>query len=132
LLVDTAIHDPGQAYKKISKLMEICDWESSPKLSVELLDQLKKERLSQRYDDPDIPPLPVIVIYDKDGNRCFLEYGPNGYSDTLGYRFETLCNHGDTRTYPLFKRAIEILEGELLSFDGGGDESYREWERGDI
>lgn len=44
LLVDTQIHDPGEALVKLTKLMQECEWESSPTLTLELLKDLKAHR----------------------------------------------------------------------------------------
>lgn len=114
LLVDTAIHDPVEAFAKFTTLMEKVGWESSPPLSLELLQQLKdKEEVD-------------ICIFDAHGNRAWLEYGDNGYIET-GYRLDTRCNHCDGYAFPLFKVAIEKLQGELIACDGGSTHVYEEW-----
>ncbi|MBU2051260.1 MAG: hypothetical protein KKH61_20125 [Gammaproteobacteria bacterium] len=142
LLVDTAIHDPKEAYERLTELMKLCNWESSPPLTIELLELLKfpdvvegggSEEDRFQYVERKLlgepTEAPEIVIYDKDGNRAFLEYGNNGYVETLGYRFDSQCNHGDSGCYPIFKAAIKHLQGELIACDGGSEDSYYEWER---
>lgn len=117
LLVDTQIHDPKKALDKISQLMKLCHWESSFSLSIELLERFK----TATYEDR-----PDVMIYDKEGNRAWLEYGENGYIHT-GFRFDSQCNHGDSQCFPIFKEAIDRLNGEMHSCDGGSTVCYEEW-----
>jgi len=119
LLVDTAIHDPEKALERFTKLFKALEWESSPPLTVELLEELKKQQDERGLD---------ILVYDAKGNRAALEYGDNGYISTLGYYFDSECNHGDELCYPIFYEAINRLNGELMACDGGGPECYYEWE----
>ena len=140
LLVDTAIHDPKKAFEEITSLMKVFDWESSPPLTVELLKLLKypdieggggseEERFQyvERKLQGEPTRAPEIVIYDKEGNRAFLEYGDNGNIETLGYRFDSQCVHRDSSCYPIFKAAIKHLKGRLIVCDGGSTEYYEEW-----
>lgn len=117
LLVDTAIYDPVEAFHRLSVLFTAVAWESSPPLSVKLLEQIKKDKDGEME----------IVVYDSCGNRALLQYGNNGYI-TTGYRFDSQCNHGDDLCYPIFHEAIERLGGELISCDGGSTTGYEEWE----
>lgn len=121
LLVDTSIHDPSVAYDKLTLLCKKYGWETSPPLTVTLLEELKKE--NEDYDED----RDEIVIYDKHGNRTWLEYGYNGYIHT-GFRLDTQCSHCDVLSYPLFRVAIKELNGDLISCDGGSVEPYYEWE----
>jgi hypothetical protein len=130
LLVDTGIHDPKEAFEKITNLMKVCGWESAPKITEKLLATLKHQNEPQYFDEKD-EKAPEILIFDKVGNRCWLCYGENGYISSLGYRFETNCNHGDSRCYPIFKEAIDRLGGELISCDGGSTDWYEKWDRGE-
>jgi len=116
LLVDTAIHDPVEAYERFSKLFRVLEWETSPPLTVELLDQLKRDE-DKKMD---------VVVYDTEGNRAALQYGDNGYI-TTGYRFDSRCNDWDKFCYPIFKEAIERLGGELICCDGGTTAGYEKW-----
>ena len=129
LLVDTQIHDPEEALKKITKLMELCGWESSPPVTLELLGALKHHKEAPRFEEV-VKEVPEIVIFDKEGNRAFLEYGDNGYLEWLGYRFDSHCNHVDSGCYPIFQKAIEKLNGKLIACDGGSTDSYKDWEKG--
>lgn len=115
LLVDTQIHDPVLAFNKISQLMKEVGWESSPPLTVELLKELKD------YKDPE------ITVYDKHGNQAWLEYGSNGYIESLGFRFDSHCNHCDDNCFPIFDAAIEKLQGQLIACDGGSKDYFNEW-----
>jgi hypothetical protein len=126
LLVDTAIHDPAKAYEAITGLIKTCEWEASPPITVELLADMKKHNEAQRFDEKD-PEVPEVVIYDKYGNRAFLEYGNNGYIETLGYRFDSQCNHADDRCFPIFQKAIEKLNGTLIACDGGSTSDFYNW-----
>ena len=128
LLVDTQIHDPAEALRKISALMEACNWESSPPLTLKLLKSLKEG--VREYSGQDHSP--EIVVYDKEGNRAWLEYGPNGYLDFLGYRFDSHCNQGDSACFPIFDKAIEVLQGQLIACDGGSTEIFNDWKAGII
>lgn len=117
LLVDTQIHDPLVAFNNFTKLFQTMQWESSPPLTVKLLKQLKRKGSDRS-----------VLVYDAFGNRCYLEYGNNGYISDLGYRLDSGCNHCDTRCFPMFKAAIEHMYGELHSCDGGSTQPYEEWE----
>jgi hypothetical protein len=120
LLVDTAIHDPVAAYERFSELFKELGWETSPPLTVELLEQLKQDK-DGRMD---------VVVYDAKGNRAALQYGDNGYI-TTGYRFDSRCNDWDHLCYPIFKEAIEKLGGEIISCDGGTTGGYEKWLAGE-
>ena len=120
LLVDTRIVDPKIAFDRFSKLFNEVGWESSPSLSVELLKQVKSESKSSSGTPQE------VVVYDKFGNRAWLEFGDNAYT-TTGYRFDSQGNHGDDQCYPIFKVAIEKLNGSLKAYDGGSTEGYEEW-----
>ena len=117
LLVDTAIHDPQVAFDRFSALFAELNWETSPTLTVELLAALKAA------DGVNGPP---IVVYDRDGNRTSIEYGDNAYIHT-GFRFDSDCNQGDVLCFPIFKAAIEKLDGEMHACDGGTTYCYEEW-----
>ena len=120
LLVDTGIFDAKEAFKKFAKMFKELEWESSPPLSIELLESLKQgDPYSSRTD---------ISIYDGKGNYAALQYGDNGYI-TTGYRFDSECNHVNENCFPIFKAAIEKLNGELISCDGGSTEYYKDWEK---
>lgn len=122
LLVDTKITSPKLALEKFTKLFKKVGWESSPPLSLELLKEVRDKEGD--YDNK-----PEVVVYDSEGNRVYLGFGGNGYI-TTGYRFDSQCNHVDSTCYPIFKKAIEELEGELIACDGGSKGSYEEWEGG--
>jgi len=122
LLVDTAIHDPKIALERFTKLFKDLEWESSPPLTLEVLESIKK----QSESSPDEYGL-AVTVYDSKGNRASLQYGDNGYVHT-GYRFDSECNHGDELCYPIFYEAIERMNGELISCDGGDTNYYYEWE----
>ena len=118
LLVDTAIYEPENALKKFQELFEICGWECNPSLTLELLNELKRENDGEKE--------PEVVVYDKKGNRAWLQYGDNGYI-TTGYRFDSQCNQCDSKCFPIFKEAIEKLNGELIACDGGCTSIYEKW-----
>lgn len=126
LLVDTQIHNPEIAFKQITTLMKECSWESSPPLTVELLQRMKASKEYYGYAEED-SNIPEIVIYDKEGNRAWLEYGENGYLESLGFRFDSHCNHCDSRCFPIFDKAMERLNGQLISCDGGSRTDFYEW-----
>ncbi len=121
LLVDTKIHDPEEALEAFRKLFKACGFESSPPLTVKILEALKDKDESDRLN---------VMVFDGSGNRCFLEYGNNGYIAELGFRFDSHCNDYDTRCYPIFKEVIARLNGELISCDGGHTSGYEDWESG--
>jgi len=100
----------------IRELFRALEWETSPPLTVELLEQLKRDE-DEKMD---------VVVYDAKGNRAALQYGYNGYI-TTGYRFDSRCNDWDQFCYPIFKEAIERLGGELISCDGGAKTGYEIW-----
>ncbi len=52
------------------------------------------------------------MVYDKLGNRCWLEYEymvKYGYIYT-GFRFDSHCNHVDKRGFPIFKKTLDNLK----------------------
>ena len=116
LLVDTAIHDPEGALAIFQKIFQRFGYESSPPLSLEVMEAKKEDNETVE-----------ITVYDKDGNRCWLEYGDNGYIDTLGYRFDSHCSDYDSGCYPIFKAIIEEAAGQLYSCDGGHTDGYEYW-----
>jgi hypothetical protein len=129
LLVDTQIHDPEDAFRQFNSLFKTVGWESSPPLSLELLKALKERAEEEilpddkRYDNLETIE---ITVYDKNGNRAWLEYGSNGYI-TTGYRFDSHYNQGDDQCYPIFREAIERLGGEMHACDGGSTSGYEDW-----
>jgi len=126
LLVDTRIYDPEIAYERLTRFMEKNEMESSPPLSGDLLKRMKSENEHYEREDDESYEREEIVIYDKSGNRAWLEYGGNGYI-TTGFRFDSQCNDWDGKCYPIFKCAIDELDGELIACDGGttrGFESF--------
>jgi len=125
LLVDTQIHDLIEAYWKFKALFEKFNWESSPPLSIELLQELQEKNKKREHDDN--TEIPRIIVYDKDGNRAWLEYGYNGYI-TTGFRFDSHCNQCDNLCFPIFQKIIKELHGELIACDGGSTDIYEEWE----
>lgn len=120
LLVDTAIRDPQEALDKFTHLLEVLGWESSPPLTLKLLEKMKEYNIDL---DPDLN----IIVYDAKGNRAALYYGNNGYVD-CGYYLDSRCNHVDELCYPIFHEAIRMLNGRLIACDGGDTEYYRSWE----
>ena len=124
LLVDTAIYEPGEALERLSKLFEDIGWESSPPLTLEVLEMLKTESENEEFDG--MEEKQDVVIYDIHGNRAKLEYGENGYI-TTGYRFDSQCNHGDELCYPIFHEVIKRINGELIACDGGSTGYYYDW-----
>lgn len=121
LLVDTAIHDPEIAYNQFTRVAELFKWEFSPPLSVEILRDIKD--LGEKCGAI------KLSVYDKDGNSAAVEYGSNGYLDT-GFRFDSGCNDWDYHCYPIFKAAIEQLNGKLIACDGGTTQGYQDWKNG--
>lgn len=112
------------AYKQLKMLFEKFKIASDPPLSIELLKKLKKNSLKEYKDHENFE----IIVYDKFGNRCWLEYGYNGYTHT-GFRLDTHCNHGDTRCFPIFKVSLDNLkQSKLYSWDGGSTTGYEKWE----
>jgi hypothetical protein len=122
LLVDTGIYEPKDALKKLTQLFKDCQWESSPPLSLDMLEKLKESFDEDSGYDNHIE----VLVYDKIGNRAWLEYGDNGYI-TTGYRFDSHCNQCDSLCFPIFKEAIERLNGEMTACDGGSKFHYDEW-----
>jgi len=121
LLVDTRLVHPVDAYKRFTALFAELGWESSPPLTLELLEEIQK---SVNYNTGETQT--EVTIYDAEGNRAWLEYGDNGYI-TTGYRFDSQCSDYDLSCYPIFRVAIERLHGQLISCDGGHKEGYEEW-----
>ena len=126
LLVDTGIYDPEIAYERLTQFMEKNEMESSPPLSVDLLKHMKSENERYERELDESYEREEVTIYDKAGNRAWLEYGSNGYI-TTGFRFDSKCNDWDGKCYPIFKHAIDELSGGIISCDGGttvGFESF--------
>ena len=120
LLVDTAIHDPKVAYQRFSELFNRLGWETSPPLSIAVLRHIRsrsKRSKPQNYE---------VIVYDSNGNSAWIEYGGNGYI-TTGFRFDSHGNDWNSRYYPIFRQAIEDLEGKLISCDGGNTAGYEGW-----
>jgi len=124
LLVDTRIYNVEEAFQEFSALFELCNWDCSPPLSKELLQTLKAEAESIDGEDR---LREEVTVYDKNGNRAWVQYGDNGYI-TTGFRFDTDCNHHDVLCFPIFKKVIDFLDGELISLDGGSTYAYEEWD----
>ena len=124
LLVDTQLHDANTAYIQLSELFKQFSLEVNPKLSAELLRKIQNQS-KEEYSDGHTE----VIVFDKAGNRCWLEYGDNGYMQT-GFRLDTHCNHGDEKCFPIFKIALNNLaNSELYACDGGGTSSYKEWSK---
>ena len=132
LLVDTSIHNPEVAFARFTELFAALKWSSSPPLSIAVLAEIKANGEARtaraRAEDYDtyIPTMQALV-FDALGNSCYLEYGDNGYLDT-GFRFDSNCDHVDSKCFPIFKVAIERLGGKLIACDGGSTYCYEEWE----
>jgi hypothetical protein len=124
LLVDTKIHDYQDAFVHFSKIAKLHNWEFSPPLSMEILQQIKKEGEGRHETTR-------LAVYDKDGNSAVIQYGDNGYLKT-GFRFDSECNNWDEKCYPIFKIAINELNGELIACDGGSTDGYEDWEAGRV
>lgn len=123
LLVDTTIHDPEIAYNQFTRVAELFKWEFSPPLSIEILKEIKL--LGDSGDRI------RLSVYDKGGNSAAIQYGSNGYINT-GFRFDSDCNDWDRKCYPIFKIAMEHLDGNLIACDGGTVQGYKDWESGKL
>ena len=125
LLVDTGIHDSEIAFEKFKRLFKEVGWETSPPVTAEILERMKREWYDYYERNGAYPN--EVTVYDKDGNHAYIEYGVNGYI-TTGYRFDSNCNDGNIKCYPMFKMAIDKLNGELIACDGGTKAGYEEWD----
>lgn len=119
LIADFSIHDSKEFYEMVKRLGKKYDWEFQPKLTIELLEAMKK-------DDgmSDI----TIKVLDKKGNYTTIEYGNNGYDSELGFRFDSGCNHSDNTQYNFFDKAIKDCRAEIRSYDGGSTDYFEEWQ----
>ena len=129
LLVDTKITDPATAYDRFTKLFAELGWETSPPLSLNLLQRMHKANDNDPKDTVFTEPIPELVVYDRNGNRAWIEYGDNGYT-TTGFRFDTHGNQCDEQAFPIFKEAIDRLDGSLEAYDGGSTQYYEDWTEG--
>jgi len=128
LLVDTRIFDAKEAYEKFIRMFNNFEWDTEPKLSFDLLKKLIEESELEEFPEHRTE----IMVYDKDGNKAWIEYGNNGYIMT-GFRFDSHCNHSDSQCFPIFWRALREFkkeDAELISCDGGSTELYEDWENG--
>ena len=124
LLVDTKLYNVAIAYRQLKMLFDKFEMTSDPPISVALLKKLKENSLNEDEEIEDFE----IMIYDKLGNRCWLEYGYNGYINT-GFRFDTHCSDWDEKCFPIFKISLDNLkQSELYCCDGGKTTGYEEWE----
>lgn len=130
LLVATDIYEVEDAYNKFSKMFKELGWESSPPLSIDTLQRLKDNSRDEDNfeDEKEIDESYEVMVYDKQGNRAWLQYGDNGYI-TTGFRFDSQCNHLDSLCFSIFQQAIKKLKGKLIACDGGSKEAYEVWER---
>lgn len=129
LLVDTDIHNAGEAFTKFRDVFDACEWSCSPELSMKLLQSMIDAHTHNRTlsnDDWESQVTVSAEVYDAKGNRAALLYGDNGYYDS-GFRFDSECSDGDVKCYPIFREAIERLHGKLVACDGGHTEMYEEW-----
>ncbi len=126
LLVDTKIYDVEEAYTILSKLFKNLGWEISPPLSIELLEKIKN---AGDYDYSGEDTITDVIVYSKDGDRAYLEYGDNGYI-TTGFRFDSRCDQCDVKCFPIFEKTMENIEGsKIIACDGGYTDFYEDWKR---
>jgi len=121
LLANFDIHDPEKCLDIMQSLAEEYGWFFDPPLSLKLLQKMIDET-KENNDDGRFS----IVVYDKKGNVTSLEYGPNGYDSSLGFRLDSGCDDYDSSQYSFF-RAAEQHGAEVLVFDGGHIDGYEEW-----
>lgn len=122
LLVDTAIHNPKEAFEQFKELFKEYNLKSSPPITVKLLQKMKDIEESDNEDRERLE----VTIFDNEGHQASLEYGNNGYIHT-GFRVDTGCHDYDENAYPILNAVEEYLNGEPIVCDGGHMDGYDDW-----
>ena len=123
LLADFCIHDPQEFFKMISAMGLAHGWMFDPPLSLKILEDMVKAAKEHREERPE------ITVVDSKGRTTSLEYGSNGYDDSLGFRLDSGCNHYDSSQYQFFEDAIEDWNAEIKAYDGGSTEEFEKWQQ---
>lgn len=124
LIADFNMHDPKEFFEVITKLAKKYDWTFSPKLSLAYLELMTRKEI----DDERLEARLTIEVKDKKGMITLIEYGSNGYDDSLGFRFDSGCNDYDSRQFEFFDTAIQECAAEIKAYDGGSTSSFEEWQ----
>ncbi|MCK4307273.1 hypothetical protein KAW50_03485 [candidate division WOR-3 bacterium] len=112
----------------IKQLEKKYGWHFDPPLSVKVFERMKYlDSVSKLSGQDEVEKLEVIVV-DKKGNHTLIEYGDNGYDNSLGFRFDSGCNHSDESQFRFFDIAIKLCQAEIKSYDGGSLGSFEEWQ----
>jgi len=115
LIADFCLKTPKQIYTKL-KALEKYGVEFEPKLDIPTLELLKSKGIER------------IAVIDNNGFKTSLQYGDNGYDDSLGFWLaDSGNNHGDESQFPLFGRALDDCGAQIRSFDGGSTDLFFQW-----
>lgn len=125
LIADFNTKDPKFFYAMMKHMGEKHEWEFNPPLTLDFLKEMKKKALVRKLGG-DIK-MPLILVLDKKGNYTHIEYGSNGYDSTLGFRFDSGCNHSDSSQYKFFATAVAERQAEMKAYDGGSTEDFERW-----
>lgn len=127
LIADFNTKDPQMFYDMVSKIGKKHGWIFDPLFSVKILERMKHEDRIRKLGAEDYDNIGLTIV-NKKGHHTSIVYGPNGYDDSLGFRFDSGCDHGDDNQYEFFDIAIKECQAEIRSYDGGSIEPFKEWQ----
>lgn len=118
LVADFCIQDPEVFYPLIKDLGKRYKWQFDPQLSLELLKGMTFNKERERS----------VLVIDMKGRKTLLNYGSNGYDDSLGFWLADPGNNDyDVSQYPFFAAAVDECQAEMQTYDGGHQDSFNEW-----
>jgi len=116
LLADFEVQDPKVMLDILKNLIKKYGWKTEPQPTIKFLEELKENR--------DI----FIYIVDNKKNEINLQYGGNGYDNTLTYWLAIPGNNDwDSKQYPFMAAAKDDADAVIKTYDGGKDEGFTEW-----
>ena len=129
LIADFNTKNPEEFFDLVNKLGKKHKWHFDPPLSIKVLKQMLYEArlysLGTPYETIDKTS---IEILDLKGNHTNIQFGSNGYDDSLGFRFDSGCNHVDDTQFEFFELAVQECQAEMKSYDGGSLNHFEEWQ----
>lgn len=125
LIADFNTKRPEEFYRMVKKLGKKHDWYFDPPLTLVLLEKMKKMAMVVKLGGNVV--VPGIMVLNTKGYHTSIEYGSNGYDNSLGFRFDSGCAHGDSSQYEFFAVAVANCLAEMKCYDGGSTQPFEKW-----